>query len=382
MADDIPAALTELAAFQSGIVSRSQILDAGLNGAVVNSRLARGSWQRIYNGVYSTSSGELCRKAQLWAAVLAAGPGAILSHQTAAELWRLADTPSSLIHITVPADRRLIKRAGIKLHLSARAAAAAHQARLPPQARIEETALDLWETARDLDAAVGWVTHAIGRRLTTQGRLRQALTQRRQIRWRSQLEQLLSPDFAGVHSVLEYRYVRDVERAHNFPPAKPQAHSRRNGRSQYRDRLYEEYNTIVELDGRAAHPGDTRWDDIRRDNAAAADGQRTLRYGWRDVMPTPCAVAVQAGAVLESQGYQDVRPCSPGCPYGGQPRQPSAARTGAAMRGRRPDRDARPSGGMRPMASPPGGRAAARPASSGRSRRNAPSAAPPSAHSR
>ena len=325
MADDIPAALTELAAFQSGIVSRRQILDAGLNGAVVNSRLARGSWQRIYHGVYCTSSGELGRNAQLWAAVLASGPGAILSHQSAAELWRLADTPSSLIHITVPDKRRPIKRAGIRLHLSARAATAAHRSRLPPQTRLEETVLDLWETARDLDAAVGWVTRAMGRWLTTQDLMLRALAQRRKIRWRSQLEQLLSPEFAGVHSVLEYRYVRDVERPHNFPPATSQAHFRRDGRSQYRDRFYEEYKTVVELDGRAAHPGDTRWDDIRRDNAAAADGLRTLRYGSRDVMPTPCAVAAQAGAVLETQGYLDVRPCSPGCPIGRQPRQAGAA---------------------------------------------------------
>ena len=308
--------LVEQATWQHGVVTRAQLLDAGVGSELIRSRLRRRSWQRIHPGVYAVFPGELKSEARAWAAVLYAGPGALASYHTAAELWRLADEPSSVVHVTVPGGRRVRKQAGIVIHLSGRAGKSAHSSRLPPQTRLEETVLDLWEAARDLDTAVGWITRAIGRWLTTQDLLLLALAERRRIRWRSQLAELLSPDFAGIHSVLEYHYVRDVERPHNFPVATRQAHSRQDGQSQYRDTLYEQYNTIVELDGRAAHPGDTRWDDIRRDNAAAASGRSTLRYGWRDVRPTPCAVAAQVAAVLETQGYLDARPCSPGCPVG------------------------------------------------------------------
>jgi hypothetical protein len=322
MVADLPPSLIETAKSQSGMLSCTQIQANGLTRAILISRLRRGSWQRVYPGVYAVFSGELSREAALWAAVLYAGRGAALSHQTAAELWKLTDRPSPLIHVTVPSDRRVRKQPGIVLHLSKRAGKAAHPSRLPPQTRIEETVLDLWDATRDLDAAVGWVTRALGRRLTTQARLREALESRSRLRWRAQLAELLNPDSAGIQSVLEYRYVRDVERPHRFPAATRQAPSRRNGKNLYRDTLYQAYKTAVELDGRVAHPGDSRWDDIHRDNAAATAGISTLRYGWLEVTTTPCEVAAEIAAALARHGYASARPCSPACPVGRGPAYP------------------------------------------------------------
>jgi hypothetical protein len=226
VAANLPSELSRLALLQRGVVSRAQVLASGLTDEVITARLSRGSWQQIYPGVYAAFSGELSREAALWAAVLYAGPGAMLSYQTAAELWELADSPGSRIHLTIPGDRRVRKRPGMVLHLSGRARCAMHPSGLPPRTKLEETVLDLWAAARDLDAAVGWVTRAIGRHLTTQARLRDALQARSRIRWRAQLAELLSADSAGIHSVLEYRYVRDVERPHRFPAATRQAQSR------------------------------------------------------------------------------------------------------------------------------------------------------------
>jgi hypothetical protein len=255
---DLPPSLFETAKSQGGMLSCAQIQADGLTRAILISRLRRGSWQRIYPGVYAAFSGALNREARLWAAVLYSGPGAMLSHQTAAELWKLTDEPSSLIHVTIPGNRRVRKQPGMVLHLSGRASHALHPSGLPPRTKLEETVLDLWAASRDLDAAVGWVTRALGRRLTNQARLREALQARSRLRWRAQLTELLNPDSAGIHSLLEYRYVRDVERPHPFPTATRQAQARRNGRNLYRDTLYEAYKTAVELDGRVAHPDDSR----------------------------------------------------------------------------------------------------------------------------
>jgi len=338
---ELPRGLDELAARQRGIITRAQLLRAGISSDLIKSRLRLGNWQRVYPGVYAAFSGELSREGQVWAAVLYAGPGALASHRTAAELAGLIDEASSVVHVTVPANRRVRQQPGIVFHLSKRAGTAAHPSRLPPQTRIEETVLDLWDATRDLDAAVGWVTRAFGRRLTTQGQLIRALDARSRVRWRAQLAELLSPDSAGIHSVLEYRYVRDVERPHRFPAATRQAPSRLGSRSLYRDTLYEAYKTAVELDGRVAHPGDSRWNDIHRDNAAATAGISTLRYGWLEVTTTPCEVAAEIAAALAGRGYALARPCSPACPVGRGPasaESPSPTRPGqhTALRRRAP----------------------------------------------
>jgi hypothetical protein len=319
MVVDLPPSLVETAKSQGGMLSCAQIEANGLTRAILISRLRRGSWQRVFPGVYAVFSGEVSREAALWAAVLYAGRGAMLSHHTAAELWKLTDKPSSLIHLTVPSDRRVRKQPGIVLHLSSRASQAIHPSGLPPRTRLEETVIDLCGAEGDLDAAVGWLTRAIGRRMTTPARLRIALEARSRIRWRAQLYELLDPDEAGIHSVLEYRYVRDVERPHRFPAATRQAQSRPGGRNQYRDTLYEACKTAVELDGRVAHPGDTRWDDIHRDNAATTAGISTLRYGWLEVTTSPCQVAAEIAAVLSGRGYTGARPCSAACPVGRGP---------------------------------------------------------------
>lgn len=312
----VPEQLYRASLFQAGVLTAGQLAGAGMSRESVRSLVRLGHWQHPYRGVYATFSGELPRAAQLWAAVLAAGPGAILSHESAAELAGLADKPARIIQITVPSQRTVTSIRGIVIHRSTRCEQARHPAKLPPQTTIEETVLDLAASAAQLDDAVGWVTRALGRRLTTQAELRQAIALRSRIRWRPQLTELLHPDAEGLHSVLEFRYHRDVECPHGLPAGTRQAHFRRTGRNAYRDRLYDQYLTVVELDGRATHTIDKRWDDIRRDNATSAGGILTLRYGWLDVTKHPCRVAAEVALALSTRGFEGARPCSPGCPVG------------------------------------------------------------------
>jgi hypothetical protein len=80
--------------------------------------------------------------------------------------------------------------------------------------------------------------------------------------------------------------------------------------------LYDEYATCVELDGQLAHPAETRWRDIRRDNAVAAAGGATLRYGWMDVTGRACHTAAEVDRALRGRGFPGARPCGPACPVG------------------------------------------------------------------
>jgi Transcriptional regulator, AbiEi antitoxin len=314
MAYTLPENLDRLAQFQSGVLSAQQAMAGGLTRGMIRARVRSGRWRKLQYGVYATFSGVPNREAVLWAAVLRAGSGAVLSHYTAAELYELTDWPSSAIHLTIPEQRRVTALPGIKIHIANRAELAAHPTLLPPRTRLEETVLDLAGAARTADEACGWITRGVGRGLTTQERLRRALGQRARVRFRAEITEVLSDEWAGVNSPLEYRYVKWVELPHCLPRSTRQAAATRAGRREYRDVLYDGYGLIVELDGRAAHPGDTRWSDIQRDNAALASGLVTLRYGWDDLRMRPCLVADQVYRALARSGPVTARPCSPACP--------------------------------------------------------------------
>jgi hypothetical protein len=316
MESKLPPTLRNLTQRQNGIVARSQALRAGLPAGMVKFRVSSGRWQQVHPGVYATFTGAPGRGAQLWAAILSAGPGAVLSHETAAELQRLADKPAEMIHITVPGHRRVMAAEGVSLHRSARAAEAVLGHSNPPRTRVEETVLDLTQTAANFDDVCGWVTRAFARDLTDETRLRRAMSARKKLRWRADLDELIEAAAGGDHSVLEFRYDRDVERAHGLPEAIRQApFAGPGGRTGRRDRLYAQYGVVAELDGRMAHPVEDQWRDKVRDNAAAADGLLTLRYGWTQTRRNPCETAVEVAKVLQVRGWGGwPRPCSPCCP--------------------------------------------------------------------
>lgn len=315
MANHIPEELREIAGFQDGVLSRKQALEAGLSRDALRSRLQSGRWQRVYPGVLATFTGPIPRQATLWAAVLRAGPGAMLSHHTAAEVDGLVRRRSTLIHVTVPGPRHVVPIPGLVIHRSERAESARHPSRTPPRTRIEETVLDLAGSARSFDEAFNWLCLACAGRLVTPARVREAMSERGKMRWRAEISVGLDEVSSGVHSWLERRYLHDVERRHGLPPAVRQAKHRRGLRTGYSDILYEDYGVVVETDGQAAHPDPVRWLDAARDNAAAARGIITLRYPYSDLATRPCEVAAEVAAVLRRQGWDGMpRGCGPSCP--------------------------------------------------------------------
>jgi predicted transcriptional regulator of viral defense system len=313
---DIPAAVAEIARWQSGAICRRQLLDAGLTSQMISTRLERRRWQQLYWGVYAVFNGPPPRETWLWAAVLRAGDGAMLSHQTAAELHGLVDSPSAAIYVTIPSTRRIAAR-GLIVRISGRIDQAKQPNRSPPRTSVEETVLDLVQVSPSFDDACGWITRACGRRLTTEEKLRAALALRKKTRWRTELDDVLAAAGEGIHSVLEYRYVRDVERAHGLPRSRHQVRVVIDGRVVYRDAYYAEYQLAVELDGRLAHPDDERWRDSRRDNQARARGVETARYSWRDIYASACETALLQAQILRRRGWRGTpRPCSARCPVG------------------------------------------------------------------
>ncbi|MDT0165375.1 hypothetical protein Q9R32_07390 [Actinotalea sp. AC32] len=174
--------------------------------------------------------------------------------------------------------------------------------------------LDLASTARTADDVVGWLTDGVRAGLHVPD-LRRAMASRSRLRNGVLLRELVGEVSAGVESPLELRYARDVERRHRLPPSRAQARHVVGGTWVRADRLYEACRLRVELDGVAGHPGGRTDRDTWRDNAALLErGDLTLRYRWRHVAVTPCAVAEQVVAALRANGWAGTpRRCAPGC---------------------------------------------------------------------
>ncbi|MFY9866596.1 MAG: hypothetical protein WAK58_22515, partial [Trebonia sp.] len=266
---------------QSGVADRSQALQAGYSRRAMAHRLKSAKWRRVQRGVYATFTGPVHREARLWAALRRAGPGAMLSHETAAEVHGLTDKPSAKIHITVPPNRHPAHYrpiAGVVIHRSAQSL----PARLPewelPRTRIEDTVLDLVATARTFDEAYSWISRALSKHLVSVGMLREAMGGRSRIRWRVWLSEALADADEGAYFPLERRYARDVERAHGLPKAERQAGRTIGDKTHYKDNWYADYRVCVELDGASYHQNDQVCQDKRRDNLnLAVDAAQTYR---------------------------------------------------------------------------------------------------------
>jgi Transcriptional regulator, AbiEi antitoxin/Protein of unknown function (DUF559) len=109
------AEIAALAARQHGIVATRQLAALGLERGAVAKRAVAGRLHRVHRGVYAVGHPILTANGHRMAAVLACGPGATLSHASAAALWDIRPTAATRIDVSVrtPGGR---KRQRIRIH--------------------------------------------------------------------------------------------------------------------------------------------------------------------------------------------------------------------------------------------------------------------------
>lgn len=96
--------IARVAARQHGLVTRAQLLKVGLSPWMIDRRIAAGRLHAVHRGVYAVGHPLLTRRGRELAAVMACGPGAVLSHQSAAALLGLMSW-GGRIHVTAPRSR-------------------------------------------------------------------------------------------------------------------------------------------------------------------------------------------------------------------------------------------------------------------------------------
>lgn len=301
------------------VLTRPELLAAGVSDGWMRRQVDQRLWQRPYSGVYITLSGEPEWLTRVRAALAYAGKGAALSHSTAAQWWLESEDfrrrPSGLIEISVPSKRTVKPQRGLRIHRR-KVMPAVLRGSIALTTR-DETVVDLLQRAVNDDDVVGILTRAV--RKVEPSRILLALHGRPRVRHRCLAVDVLAEVADGIESPLELRYRRNVERAHGLPVSELQVREVLWGRWVRADSRYREYRTRVELDGQLAHPGGRTDDDTWRDNAALLEtDETTLRYRWRHVAGMPCRTAEQVVAALRKGGWHgSPRPCGPTCPLGG-----------------------------------------------------------------
>jgi hypothetical protein len=322
MSGESPPGLRTAAGHQAGIIARRQAIRAGMSSRAIEWKLQARQWQQVHWGVYATFTGPVPRRARLWAAVLYAGQGAVLSHESAGELQGLVDRPADVIHVTVPTRRRVAPAPGLVIHRSdAPERREEHPPGEPPMTLVADTVIDLAAACASVDDLYGWVARAFGRKEVGVNLvdLLVAVRLRKKLRWRAEITEAIVAAAGGAHSVLELLWDKNVEQPHGLPISTKQVPFRKeNGKVGYRDREYVPWGVIVELDGRKSHPGEQRGQDSARDRQASVARKETMRYGWREAKHEACKSATEVIWVLWRRGWRGhPRPCSAACPVAG-----------------------------------------------------------------
>jgi predicted transcriptional regulator of viral defense system len=115
-AKDAERRLARLAAGQHGVVSLDQLRTIGISADAARQRVRAGRPHRVHQAVYAVGHDRLSDEGRWMAAVLAYGDKTVLSHRSAAELWRMLNPRPGAVDVTVPGRSGRRERPGIRLH--------------------------------------------------------------------------------------------------------------------------------------------------------------------------------------------------------------------------------------------------------------------------
>ena len=189
------------------MVARRQLVALGVGRRALGHAVETGRLHVWYRGVYAVGHRSLKREGRWMAAVLAVGPGAVLSHRSAAALWGIR--PSARTAIDVNVGRKVPSRQGIDVH----------QARLAPD---EVTALDgipVTTAARTLvDVAAVLPADQLRRAVRQAELLRLPFPDPARYRGRRGITRLPREEPQPTRSELEDRFIAFLD-ANGLPPA-------------------------------------------------------------------------------------------------------------------------------------------------------------------
>ena len=278
--DTVDARVAAIASRQHGVATRRQLEDAGLGTKGITLRVRRGQLHRLHRGVYAVGHRAPSWHGRWLAAVLACGEGAVLSHHSAAALWKLLKPIEGPIHISVATANGLKPRRGIHIHRCPALLTPAEPSPSPsylPGRRLttHRDRIPVTTLQRTIDDLEGTIAPHLLRRAKRQAELMnvrlRGTTGRRA---RSDLEEDF---FALIHS-------------HRPPLPLPETNVKL-GRHEV-DFLWREQKLVVETDSYLYHRGSISFEgDYARDLDLREMGYTVLRFNDQQISDEPDRVA-------------------------------------------------------------------------------------------
>ncbi|HET8672810.1 MAG TPA: type IV toxin-antitoxin system AbiEi family antitoxin domain-containing protein [Thermoleophilaceae bacterium] len=280
-----------MATSEKGVVTRQELLAAGLTRDQIRTRLRRGSLLVQFPGVYRVGHAAQSTEATYLAAVKACGPRALLCGRAAAYLWRTVKGKPPPPEVLVPSVRLVpgvIARRCRRIHPRDRAFCHGIPVTTVARTIVDLAAvLDLEQLARACHEA--GVVHDLAPR-----QVKAVLKRRPTAPGAAKLRLVMEGDAPATLSKLERRFLK-LMRENGFP--KPVVNRLAGGRRV--DCRWAEHRLTVELDSYTFHRSRHAWElDRRRERAARARGDEFIRYTYGDVFETPAVVIRELSRIL------------------------------------------------------------------------------------
>ncbi|MGI8921973.1 MAG: DUF559 domain-containing protein [Solirubrobacteraceae bacterium] len=286
-------AIAKIATAQRGVATSAQLIAAGVSRGAIVTRVRRCQLHRLHRGVYAAGHTCLSPLARETAALLAFGPGSVLSHLSAASLWRMVEGPPLGEDVTCAGHGG--RRPGIRCHRVRMLEYCDVTVRYGlPLTTPVRTLLDLADVLDAGDLA-DVVERAQVLRLVSASGLDAVRQRARGRRGVAKLRALLNAPVL-TRSEAERRMINLVRSARLPSPA---ANARIGGHEV--DLVWRHDRLVVEVDGYAFHATRAAFERDRvRDAELQAAGYRVIRVTWRQIAEEPAAVVARLAQVLNS----------------------------------------------------------------------------------
>ncbi|HVE73655.1 MAG TPA: type IV toxin-antitoxin system AbiEi family antitoxin domain-containing protein [Mycobacteriales bacterium] len=297
------ARLQALVRAQDGLVTRRQALAHGWTRSALRHRVHSGRWQVLLPGVLQTTTGTPTHRQRRRAALLYAGPAAILAAETACAVHGLMDRPADApIVVVVPHFLRVTAVRGVVVIRTTRTTWRCTVDGLPvsPPARAVTDACLAMPRLDDVRALVARAVQARAVTLEQLGRELDAAPRRGSAHLRDALEEAVG----GAASVPEARFLRALRRVPGCPPYELNVDVYDdNGAWLARpDVVFRAQRVIVEIDGARFHLSPERWAaDVARHTRLEAAGWTVLRYPAARVFADAGGVCAEVLAVVRKR---------------------------------------------------------------------------------
>ncbi|HWH44818.1 MAG TPA: type IV toxin-antitoxin system AbiEi family antitoxin domain-containing protein [Thermoleophilaceae bacterium] len=280
-----------LATAAHGVVTRSELLDAGLSPAEIRSRLRRGLLIGVHPGVYRAGHHAPSTDATYLAAVRACGAGSVLTGRAAAHHLGLLIGRPPVPEVIAPTQREV---RGVITHRSRSGLDAdAWEYRGIPVTTVARTLVDL---ARVLPPGpLARACHEAGVRFgTTPAEVDAVLRRRPSSAGAAKLREITEGRQRVALSALERRFLEILRSAGLALPVTNRVASGRRV-----DCRWPDARLTVELDSYRFHGSRHAWErDRLREREARARGDDFRRFTWGDVFERPETIVAELRTVI------------------------------------------------------------------------------------